>query len=47
MLVRLFRHGQVRVGTHGPRPGPQDVLGALEAEVEIGRQVVVFIRARP
>ena len=40
VLVRPFRHRQVRVGPHAPAPGAQDVLGPVKAEVEVVRQIV-------
>jgi len=41
MLIRPFRHRQVRIGPQPLAPDPQQILGAVEAEVEVCRQVVV------
>lgn len=43
MLIRPFRYRQVRVGAQPLPPDPQQVISAVEAEVETLGQVIVVI----
>jgi hypothetical protein len=36
MRIRPFRHRQVRVGAHAVAPNPQDILGPVKPEIEVG-----------
>lgn len=40
VLIRPFRHCEVRIRPHPATPGPQQILGPIKGEIEVCRQVV-------